>query len=127
MFNTKRKHHIKADIRNPLYYLLKPSSCYRKHKSPLYLLYLCDIEVRNFLDVVKKYILRIFRCFVFILKSIFKQGGKMKRKRKNAARRRRRKKIAQLTCELCILALLIAAVVLCIKYVINPTGNNPNV
>lgn len=50
----------------------------------------------------------------------------MKRKRKNAARRRRRKKIAQLTCELCILALLIAAVVLCIKYVINPTGNSPN-
>lgn len=74
---------------------------------------------------------------------MFKQGGKMsnrnedwniqsnkierlKKRRKNAARRRRRKKITQLICELCILVLLIVAVILCIQYVIKPTGNNPN-
>ncbi len=51
---------------------------------------------------------------------------KIKRRRKNTARRRRRKKTAQLTCNLCILALLIVSVVLCIKYVIKPTDNNPN-
>ena len=50
---------------------------------------------------------------------------KIKRRRKNTARRRK-KKIAQLTCNLCMLALLVASVVLCIKYVIKPTDNNSN-
>lgn len=51
---------------------------------------------------------------------------KRMRRRKNAARRRKRKKIAELARNLCMLALLIASIVLCVKYFIKPEENNPN-